>query len=254
MKPPVPLDLVAALRLALTIFWRQFAPIIILGLIFLTLPAIALRAFNLAGTGTPDPALGTIVETLRWLLVMIFLCAVTGGVLARTSDPRAFIYAGLTRLQPGLTVALIIGIGLMVLRIVLLLVSRMLHLGQMSSLLFVVACIAVFAVWVLAIPAALSERQWPAAAFQRSAELTRGNRWRLSGLCIFITLALTPAIIAVRFVVFHAAQTPNQIAEIVRAMTITSPALWVVQLSTLLIYGLLSVVPVALYLTLASRR
>jgi hypothetical protein len=254
MNPPAPLDLVAVLRLALTIFWRQFAPIIFLGLIFLTLPAVALRTLSIATTAAPDPALGTIAETMRWLLVMIFLCAVTGGVLARTHDPRAFMRAGLSRLQPGLVVALVVGIGLMTLRIILLLLSRVLQLGQMSSLLFVVACIAVFAVWVLAIPAALHERQWPKVAFQRSAELTRGNRWRLSALCILIALALTPVIMAVRFVVFHAAQTPQQVAEIVRSMTITSPALWIVQLSTLLIYGLLSVVPVALYLTLAGRR
>jgi len=254
MKPPTPLDIVAALRLALTIFWRQFAPIVFLGLIFLTLPAVALRTFSIATATAPDPALGTIAETLRWLLVMVFLCAVTGGVLARTSDPRAFMRAGLGRLQPGLVVALIIGIGLMTLRIVLLLASRVLQLGQMSSLFFVVACIAVFAVWAVAVPVALGERQWPMDALRRSAELTRGNRWRLAALFIFIALALTPAIMAVRFAVFHAAKTPHQIAEIVQSMTITSPGLWIVQLSTLLIYGLLSVVPVALYLMLAGRR
>lgn len=254
MTSSAPLDLVAALRLALTIFWRQFAPIILLGLIFLTLPAVALRTLSIATTDAPDPALGTIAETMRWLLVMIFFCAVTGGILARTSDPRTFMRAGLSRLQPGLVVALIIGIGLMTMRIILLLASRLLQLGQMNSLLFTAACIAVFAVWVLAIPAALQERQWPMVAFQRSAELTRGNRWRLSALCILIALALMPVVMAVRFVVFHAAQTPQQVAAIVQSMTITSPALWIIQLSTLLVYGLLSVVPAALYLTLAGRR
>ncbi|MBB4630647.1 hypothetical protein [Sphingosinicella soli] len=254
MKPPAPLDLVAAIRLALSIFWAQFAPIIFLGLLFLTLPAVALRTLSIATEAAPDPALGTIVETLRWMLVMIFLCAVTGGVLARNRDPRAFMKAGLRGLQPGLVVALTIGIGLMTLRIVLLLASRMLQLGQMSSLLFIVACIAAFAVWALAVPAALSERLWPMAALRRAAELSKGSRWQLSALCIVIMLALTPAIMVVRFAVFHSAQTPHQVAAIVQSMTITSPALWIVQLSTLLIYSLLSVVPVAIYLTLASRR
>lgn len=254
MKKAVPLDLVATLRLAVEIFWRQFAPIVILGLVFLTIPAVAMRSFGLASSTTVDPALGTIAETLRWLLVMIFLCAVTGGVLSRTSDPRAFMRVGLSRIQPGLVVALIIGIAVMSLRIVLLLVSRLLSLGQMSSLLFVALCIAAFALWALAIPVALSEQRWPVAALRRSAELTRGNRWRLSALFLLIILVLMPAVMLIRFVIFSRAETPLQVAEIVRGMTITSPALWIVQLSTLLIYGLLSVVPVALYLTMAGRR
>jgi len=253
-----PLDIAAALRLALRIFWRDFAPIIILGLVFLTLPAVVVRTVSGFVAGSPDPTLGTLAETFRWLLVMIFLSAVTGGVLSQfggrmlsTSD---FIRAGLAAMQPGLIVALVIGVILMLTRIALLLIAPFVPPSGLGSLLFVAASVAAFALWGVAIPAAMSERSAPLVALRRSADLTRGNRWRLVAMFLVIGLAILPPIMLVRFVIFGAASTPLQIAEIIRGMTILSPGLWISQLSTLLIFGALSVVPAALYMIFTGTR
>jgi hypothetical protein len=249
-----PLDVATALRMTLAIFWRDFAPIILLGLAFVTLPAIAMRVVSGSITTAPDPALGTLAETVRWLLVMIFLCAVTGGVLSGARTPSAFIRAGLDNMQPGLVVALIIGVLLVSSRIVIVLLSALLPGSGFGSLLFPCICVAAFALWVLAIPAALVERKLPLLALRRSAELTRGNRWRLAGMAVIIVLALLPPVMLVRWVVFGSAATPVQVAEIAGKMTIVSPGLWIGQLTNLLIFGALSVVPAALYLILVGGR
>lgn len=249
---PKPLDVPAALRLALGIFWRDFAPIVFLGLIFVTLPAVLARLYAGSGAGAPDPTLGTLAETFRWLLVMIFLSAVTGGVLSqfggRVVTPSEFMRNGLRAMQPGLVVSLVIGVALVTLRIAFVLLAAFVPTSGAWTLVFVGACIAVFALWAVAIPVALNEQRMPLMALRRSADLTRGNRWRLAGLFLVIALAVLPPIMLVRFVIFGNASTPLQIAEIIRGMTITSPALWISQLTTLLIFGLLSVVPAALYL------
>jgi hypothetical protein len=252
---PRPLDVVAVLRLALSIFWRDFAPIIILGLMFLTLPAIAAR--TMMGAGSPlDPSVGTLAETFRWLLVMIFISAVTGGILAQLGGRRvgtsAFIRAGLRSMQPGIVVALIIGAVLVTLRIAFLLVSNLLLSAGGGALLFFLCCIALFAVWAVAIPAALLERKLPLVALKRSADLTRGNRWRLAGLFLVLALGLLPPIMFVRLVIFGAAATPLEVSAIAERMTVTSPGLWIAQLTNLLIFGLLSVVPAVLYLVFAG--
>ena len=253
-----PLDVAAALRLALQIFWRDFAPIIMLGLVFLTLPAVFFRMVTDVNAGAPDPTLGTLAETFRWLLVMIFLCAVTGGVLSqfggRLVTPSEFIRAGLRGMQPGLVVALVIGVILVSLRIIFLLIARLAPGSGLATMSFVAVCVAAFALWAVAIPAALRERQLPLVALRRSADLTRGNRWRLAAMFLVLGLAILPPIMLIRFVIFGAASTPLQIAEIIRGMTVTSPALWISQLSTLLIFGALSVVPAALYLIFAGAR
>lgn len=250
-----PLDVGVALRLALQIFWRDFAPIVLLGLAFVTLPAVGMRLAAASIAAAPDPTVGTVAETFRWLFVMVFVCAVTSGILSGARTPRGFIRAGLDNIQPGLVVALVIGVVLVTSRIAFFLLSALVPGAPFSSLLFVVACIVAFALWVVAIPAALTERTLPLKALSRSAELTRGNRWRLVGMALILFLAVLPPVMLVRWVIFGSAATPMQVAEIVRHMTLVSPGLWISLLTNLLIFSALSVVPAALYLIfMAGRR
>ncbi len=256
-QTPQSFDIISALRLALRLFWRDFAPIIILGMIFLTLPAVASKLY-IAGPGETTHALGTVVSTVRGLLIMIFICAVSGGILAQRSgqvlSASDFVKIGLAVMQPGLVTALSIGVAIMVLRIVFMLIGGVIVPPGLSSWLFVIGCIGLFSVWAAAIPAALDQRLPPLGALRQSATLTAGNRLKLSGLFISVILATLPALLLIRSVVFGGATTPLEIADILNSMTLASPGLWIGQLTNLLIMGVFSTIPVALYLVLTAPR
>lgn len=58
----------------------------------------------------------------------------------------------------------------------------------MGFLLFVVPGLMLLCAWCVAIPALVADRTGVMGAFSRSAELTRGNRWRIFGLLLIVWL------------------------------------------------------------------
>src|SRR3712207_6197548 len=88
---PPALDLGAALRQTLQSFWDDFAPIVLLGFLFLTLPSLLLHASD--GTVPPDaqPAgttTSTLIQTFIALLAMIYVSAVNYGVMSSLAGRR----------------------------------------------------------------------------------------------------------------------------------------------------------------------
>ncbi len=248
-----PLDIVAVLRLALFAWWREFAPILALGALLVTLPALLAR---LIGPGAGESA--TLVVTAQGVCGMLFLSAVAFGVLhlfaRKPLGPWRFIAAGLGAAQPGLVVALILGAGAMSVRIVFLIASA---LGPMAGG-FIDGLATAAALWALAtllpaVPAAVAERLGPIAALQRAAALTRGNRVRLLGLCFVLMLALIPIGGTIGIVVFGQNATPADVERMAAAMTAADPGLWIALLTDVLIAGVLACVPAAVYAVLVTR-
>lgn len=253
---PAKLDILQALRQSALAFWRDFAPIIMLGFMFLTLPSLLVHL--MASTATEGGiSLGTLLQTLTALLGMIFACAVNFGIMAalagRPLDPGDFIRAGLRASRPGIIVALIIGAVIMTMTILLYLFQS---LSPFAGMIVMVLAIWLIAALIVAIPAAIAEQRQPFDALRRSFELTRGNRGRIIGLIIVATIAFLPAAMIVNTVIFGPGATKESALAELQAMTLMSPGLWIVQLFYLLVYGLLATIPAVIYaqLTGLGRR
>lgn len=252
-EPAPPLDILAVLRLALVAWWREFAPILGLGALLLTLPELVRRALG------PTLTQGaTLVTTLQGVCAMLFLSAVVYGVLhmfaRRPLSPRAFIASGLAAAQPGLVVALVLGAG----GVSVLIVFQIANALDPMAAGFVDGMATACALWALAmllpaVPAAVAERLGPIAALQRAAALTRGNRVRLLALVALVAMTIVPILSVVGLLVFSRAATPADVTRIDAALTATDPGLWIGLLIDLLLAGVLACVPAAVYAVLVAR-
>lgn len=251
-----PLDLGAALRQTLRSFWDDFAPIIVLGFLLLTLPSLFLHSTLNEVPADGHPAGGTmdtVIETLVAVLAMIYVSAVNYGVMCTLAgqqlDTSAFIWAGLRAARPGLLVALVLGSMLMVALILVILFGRGSPLGWLFVTGVAVAVVIALVTWLVAIPVAVAERQMPWAALRRSAALTNGNRGRLIGFVAAILLGLLPGIMLVRLfgpdLPFVAGTAQGGLF---------SPAMWIEQLFWLLAQGLLATAPAVIYAQLSRRK
>lgn len=250
-------DILTALRLAVRLWWQEFAPITLLGFALITAPSVLLHA--LFGDGATSDATGTtlatMVQTLTGLLLMLYACAVNYGIMSaiagRRLEPGSFIRAGIWAARPGLLVALVLGAGTMALSILLLLLGRA-GGGIVLSLLVIGGAVWALAVFFPAIPAAIAERRLPFDALRRSVELTRGARLRLIGLLLLVGLALLPAAGVVRVVIFGANATSQEVEAALARMTLSSPGLWIAELFNLLLIGILAVLPAVVYAQLTG--
>ena len=255
-SPAARLDLIGALRQTLRAFWDDFAPIIVLGFLLLTLPSVLLHSTVEAVPAEAHAggtSMDTIIETLVAVLAMIYVSAVNYGVMCtlagRQLDTSTFIWAGLRASRPGLLVALVLGSMLMVALILLLLFGRGSPLGWLFATGLAVGLVVALGTWLVAIPAAVAERRMPWDALRRSATLTFGNRGRLIGFVAAIFLGLLPGIMLVQMfgpdAPFVSPATANDVF---------SPAMWIRQLFWLLAQGLLATAPAVIYAQLTSHK
>ena len=61
-------------------------------------------------------------------------------------------------------------------------------LAGLASLLLIIPGLILFTAWYVAIPACVVERLGPWTSLQRSAALTKGNRWKVARLIIVLTV------------------------------------------------------------------
>lgn len=250
------LDLTAALQQTLRSFWNDFAPIVVLGFLLLTLPSVLLKATVEAvptEAHAGGTAMDTVIETLVAVLAMIYVSAVNYGVMCtlagRQLETSMFIWAGLRASRPGLLVALVLGSLVMAGLILLLLLGPGSPLGWLFATVVGVALVVGLVTWIVAVPVAVAERRMPWDALRRSAALTFGNRGRLVGYVAAIALGLLPGIMLVKtFGPDAPFLTPTEGGDIF------SPAMWIEQLFWLLAQGLLATAPAVIYAQLASRR
>lgn len=251
----VRLDLAAALRQTLKSFWDDFAPIVVLGFLLLTLPSLLLHmsATPAAEVDVAGTTAQTVTETFVALLAMIYVSAVNYGVMCalagRPLETTTFIWAGLRASRPGLLVALVLGSMLMAALILVILFGRGSMIGWLFATGVAAAVVLALVTWIVAIPAAVAERRMPWDALRRSAALTVGNRGRLVGFVGAILLGLLPGIMLVKLFGPDASFVPA--AE---GGDLFSPAMWIEQLFWLLAQGLLATAPAVIYAQLTQHK
>jgi hypothetical protein len=249
------LDLGAALRQTVQCFWDDFAPIVLLGFLLLTLPSLLLE-LSATPSATVDAGVvttETVIETFVALLAMIYVSAVNYGVMCtlagRPLETGTFMWAGLRAARPGLLVALVLGSIAVAALILVILFGRGSAVGWLFATAVGVALVVALVTWIVAIPAAVAERRMPWDALRRSASLTLGNRGRLVGFVAAILLGLLPGIMLVRMFGPDASFVPA--AE---GGDLFSPSMWIEQLFWLLAQGLLATAPAVIYAQLSRGK
>lgn len=189
------LDILLALYRTALAVRADLAAILLGGAALVCIPSLAARALAPEAGYAPDVA--TLVTTLRAVLAMLYLALVSWGVVARLTGralpPRTFVHEGLSRAQPGLKVALLVG-ALVVLGLTL----RLFAVHGTTQGFFLQTLLLALGLWALgalmpAVPAAVVERLGPVAALKRAAALTQGNRDRTLFLGLISGLALAPS-------------------------------------------------------------
>lgn len=246
-------DLLAALRLIRLTFWAEFAPIMLAGFALLTLPAIA---GHVLGT-VQGEMLGTAGQTLSLVMTMLFLAVVSFGTTAALHDHKlstaAFLSSGLRGAQPGLLVALVMGVvattGVILVTIATGHPLAWLVRGSVTGTL-----IWLTATWLPAIPAAIAERLPPFEALRRAAALTRGHRGTVLILLLIAFLALVPGAMLINTIIFGPNATPERAQAMLDAMPLLHPGLWIYALFELLGTGLIACVPPVVYWQLTTAK
>lgn len=75
---------------------------------------------------------------------------------------------------------------------------------MLGFVLLIVPGIILLMMWAVAVPALVVERQGVFSAFRRSAELTKGAKWKIFGLCLVLLVIYLLLSTAVSFVGLHA--------------------------------------------------
>lgn len=241
---PERFDVALALRRAVTAFGYDFSPIVVLGFGMVLLPEIALI---LAGTS----AGATMIAAFGGMLRVLYVVIVTTGILARLSGrplaPGAFVRTGIALSPAGLSVALLLGAGVVMVLVTLLLATFASRSTTAIQAALVVAAFVASVPALAAVPAALVERLSPLTALRRSAALTNGHRGSIAAFVLIVGLAIVPARVVLAATVYGMAASAAQVAAIDATMTLASPGLWLVALVDLVAWGVAAVVPAVIY-------
>jgi len=234
------LDVALALQRIVGVFWHDFAAIVLLGFVMVTLPGVALAL-------TGHHAGSTIVATFGGMLRALYVVIVTHGVLARIDGrplgPRAFVRDGFMASPRGISVALLLG-AVTVLAMVGLLLAGLAGPSALAIRAGIVAAgFAGAVLFVVALPVAMVERLSPVAALARAVALTRGRRGGVAVVLGVFALAVVPARMVVAATVYGLGASAAQVAAVDAGMTVFSPGLWLLALFDLMAWGVGAVVP-----------
>ena len=160
------------------------------GLLLACLPTFLLHYTNYdARSGEVDLASGNFwVGSLPAMLINYLLQAI---IVSMTLDSL-----GGTSPSPGRSISL----GLR--RILPILVATLLSYLAISLglMLFVVPGLILLTMWILLVPVIVAEGKGPLGSFGRSAELTKGSRWRIFGLMVILFVIQVGALFLAGFV------------------------------------------------------
>lgn len=235
------LDVVLALRQIGEVAVADSTPILTLGAVLITLPAL------LSAVAGPGHSAGTVLAVLSGLGAALFATLVSYGTAARLAGKplgaHYYFRRSIIDSPPGFSVALLLGaVGVMT-AIVRLIAYARTSAGLPISL--AVATLAIVGAVVLlpAIPLALVERSPPFIALARAARLTRGNRLRIAMLLAIAALAIGPAAVLI-----------GPPSRLLSAAPLSDARLWVWLLFELLAAGVASTVPAVVYGQLRGAR
>ena len=198
-------DVALALRRIATVFWHDFAAIVVLGFGMVTLPQVALA---LAGTHSGS----TVVATFGGMLRVLYVVIVSHGALARLRGkplaPHDFARAGLAASPRAIGTGLLLGAGA-VLVLVGLLLAGLAREAMLIRIAMVAAACAAAVIVAPAIPLALVTRAAPLAAVAAAARLTRGRRGGIAVVLGLVALTIVPARLVVAATVYGLGREPR---------------------------------------------
>jgi Membrane domain of glycerophosphoryl diester phosphodiesterase len=148
-------------------------------------------------TARGESGVGNALTFLAIFVVGIILNTVGQAVILygafHTMRGRVFalgqaVQRGLSRFFPIIGLAILAGLGITI-----------------GMLLFIVPGIMLAVRWSVALPACVVENLGPLAAMRRSAELTRGHRWKIFGLFLLVLVIVIVAATVIALVVGAAA-------------------------------------------------
>ena len=238
------LDVALALQRIVTVFWHDFAPIVVLGFVMSTIPQVLLA---LVGSHSGS----TITAMFGGMLRVLYVVIVTHGTLARLNrhplGAQTFVRAGIAASPQGLSVALLLGAAVVVLLVGLLLAGLAGPLALVVQSAVLVTGFAAAVVVAPAVPVALVERLTPLPALARAAMLTRGSRGGVAVVLAVFVLTVIPARMVIAASVYGVWATPDHVAAVDAAMTVFSPGLWLLALFDLLAWAVGAVMPGVVY-------
>jgi hypothetical protein len=123
---------------------------------------------NFSGLGLPL-AIGFV---LKMFTQAVILNAAFQDMRGRKVSVGESFAVGLSRFFPIIGVILLVGLGMAV-----------------GLILLVVPGIILMLMWYLALPACVVEKLGPIGSLSRSAELTKGHRWKILGLILIVAIA-----------------------------------------------------------------
>ena len=157
-----------------------------LGIAFLcgALPGVVLNYFITRYQFSLMPRIGTwgvVGFALLSMVVAIILYAITQGALVRATVAHSegkessfadSIMAGLSVILPLVAAGVLSALGI-----------------GFAMVLLIVPGVMLYCVWAVVAPVVVEERRGPIAALSRSAELTRGARWKVFGTLLLLLVA-----------------------------------------------------------------
>lgn len=173
------LDIGRVIQQLFQVLGRNFVTFLVLAAILAGIPALLVGFVQMSAWSSGQlfawqPLLGTIVAGLAGLIlqgtVIYGTVSDLNGRPARLAD---CLSVGLRNFLP------LLGIGIL------------LFLGVfLGTLLLIVPGVMLGVAWCVAVPAYVVEQTTVLGSFGRSAELTRGNRWRIFGLFVIYVVAV----------------------------------------------------------------
>ena len=246
------IDVADVLKTSVLTWWRDFAPITLLGLALLILPELTLQA--LGAPNSEGRSTQTLVTTMRALTLLMFFSAVSAATLASASalPVKTYMLVGLKRIQPPLVAALCVAaglVGILILQRVILLAA-----GPAISLIAVPLFATALVLWLLAMPVAAASGVAPLAAIRLSQRLALANKGPMFGIVTVALLGVLPPLMLLSTILYGINPAPARIAEISAAMTPATAGFWVAELASVLLFGLMAVLPPTLYHALVTSQ
>ncbi len=227
-------DVGLALRQIGEVAVADSTPILALGAVLVTLPAL------LSAAALPGHSAGTVFAVLSGLGAALFATLVSYGTAARLAGrplgPHDYFRRSIIASPPGFSVALLIGAAGVLAAIVHLVAGATPPFGLAISIAAVALVIVGVVVLLPAIPLALAERCAPFAALGHATRLTRGSRLRIASLLAIAFVAIGPAAMLIG--------TPSQL---ISQTPLGDARLWVWLLFELLAAGIVATIPAVVY-------
>jgi MFS family permease len=173
------IDIGRVIQETFQVIGRNFTSFTILSAVLVGLPTVLMTGLQ-GQMGAQDFRFGPGLF-LSWLVAIVTSAILQGALVygtvqdmnGRRSGVGDILTTGLRAFLPVIGVSLLFGIALVV-----------------GFILLIVPGIMIACAWCVAVPALVAERVGVSDAFRRSADLTRGNRWRLFGLLVIWAVAV----------------------------------------------------------------